>query len=64
MRHRFTLDYWRDRDWCVGHLVEVHGVFSQRATLAELDVNVQDAYELMAASDHRWTRRGGPPTCD
>ena len=49
MRHRFTLEYWRDGNWYVGRLVEVPGVFSRGATRAELDENIQDAYELMVA---------------
>ena len=44
MRHQFTLEYWRDDEWFVGRLVEVPGVFSQGATLDELDENIQDAY--------------------
>jgi predicted RNase H-like HicB family nuclease len=51
MRHQFTHEYWRDGDWYVGSLAEVPGVFSQGATLAELDENIQDAYELMVAQD-------------
>jgi predicted RNase H-like HicB family nuclease len=51
MRHQFTLEYWRDGEWYVGRLVEVPGVFSQGATLEELDENIQDAYELMVGQD-------------
>jgi predicted RNase H-like HicB family nuclease len=51
MRHQFTLEYWRDGQWYVGRLVEVPGVFSQGATLEELDENIQDAYELMVTQD-------------
>ncbi len=51
MRHQFTLEYWQDGPWYVGRLVEVPGVFSQGATLAELDENIQDAYELMVTLD-------------
>lgn len=51
MRHQFTLEYWRDGEWYVGRLVEVPGVFSQGATLEELDKNIQDAYELMVGHD-------------
>ena len=35
MRHKFTLEYWREGDWYVGRLIEVPGVFSQGKTLAE-----------------------------
>ena len=48
MRHQFTLEYWRD-NWYVGRLIEVPAVFSQGKTLAELNENIQDAYELMVA---------------
>ena len=51
MRHQFTLEYWRDGRWFVGRLVEVPGVFSQGATLDELDENIQDAYELMVTQE-------------
>lgn len=42
-----TLDYWIDDGWYVGKLREVPGVFSQGESLAELKVNIQDAYRLM-----------------
>jgi predicted RNase H-like HicB family nuclease len=47
VRHQFTLEYWRDGGWFVGRLVEVPAVFSQGATLDELDENIREAYELM-----------------
>jgi len=43
----FTLEYWTDEDWYVGRLKEVPGVFSQGATLPELEENIRDAYQLM-----------------
>ena len=43
----FTLEYWVEEGWYVGRLKEVPGVFSQGATLQELEENVQDAYQLM-----------------
>jgi predicted RNase H-like HicB family nuclease len=42
-----TLDYWRDGDWYVGQLVEVPGVMSQGETLAALQENIEDAYQLV-----------------
>ena len=51
MRHQFTLEYWRDGDWFVGRLLEVPGVFSQGATLSELNENIQEAYEMMVTQD-------------
>ena len=47
MTRRFRLEYWRDGDWFVGRLPEVPGIFSQGATLSELEENVRDAYRLM-----------------
>jgi predicted RNase H-like HicB family nuclease len=50
MKHEFTLEYWQDDDWFVGRLKEVPGVFSQGETLAELERNIEDAYQLVMAS--------------
>lgn len=47
MAKQFTLEYWKDDSWYVGKLKEVPGVFSQGATLEELEENIQDAYELL-----------------
>jgi predicted RNase H-like HicB family nuclease len=47
MLRNFTLEYWRDDDWYVGRMKEVPGVFSQGETLAELEDNIRDAYQLM-----------------
>ena len=44
---RFRLEYWRDGEWFVGRLPQVRGVFSQGATLEELEENIRDAYQLM-----------------
>jgi predicted RNase H-like HicB family nuclease len=57
MRHQFTLEYWRDGNWYVGRLIEVPGVFSQGETLAELNENIRDAYELMVTQDRPPRRR-------
>lgn len=51
MRHQFTLEYWRDGAWYVGRLVEVPGVFSQGATLDELNENIQEVYDLMIVQE-------------
>jgi predicted RNase H-like HicB family nuclease len=53
-----TLEYWLDRDWYVGRLREIPGVFSQGQTLEELEKNIQDAYALM------WGERDDPPVPD
>jgi len=47
MARTFTLEYWRDGRWFVGRLKEVPGVFSQGATLEELEGSIRDAYALM-----------------
>ena len=48
MKRTFTLEYWLDDDWFVGRIREIPGVFSQGATLAELENNIQDAYKMVA----------------
>jgi predicted RNase H-like HicB family nuclease len=47
MERYFTLEYWLDDSWYVGKLKEVPGIFSQGASLEELEENIQDAYHLM-----------------
>jgi predicted RNase H-like HicB family nuclease len=47
MMRYFTLEYWVDEGWYVGRLKEVPGVFSQGASLQELEENIQEVYELM-----------------
>jgi len=44
---RFCMEDWKDGKWYVGHLPQVPGVFSQGATLEELERNIRDAYRLM-----------------
>ena len=51
MRRSFTLEYWIDDDWYVGRLKEVPGVLSQGETLAELEENIIDAYQLLLESE-------------
>ncbi len=46
---RFTLEYWIDAGWYVGRLKEVPGVFSQGATLEQLEENIRDAYDLVTS---------------
>jgi predicted RNase H-like HicB family nuclease len=50
MRRSFTLEYWIDEGWYVGRPKEVPGVFSQGESLAELEENIRDAYQLLLAS--------------
>ena len=47
MPHSFKLEYWEDGPWFVGCLPQVPGVFSQGATLEELEENIHDAYRMM-----------------
>jgi len=47
MLKHFTLEYWKDKDWYVGKLREVPGIFSQGKSLDELEENIKDAYYLM-----------------
>lgn len=51
MKRQFTMEYWMDDGWYVGRLKEIPDVFSQGETLEELEVNLQDAYEMMRAED-------------
>lgn len=46
IRH-FSLEFWMDDGWYVGRLKEVPGVFSQGATLDDLESNIKDAYRLV-----------------
>jgi len=52
MRTTLTLEYWNDDKWFVGRLKEVPGVFSQGATLAELEANIQEAYGLLMSDEN------------
>ena len=47
MSQSFILEYWVDDDWLVGRLKGIPGVFSQGETLAELEENIRDAYQMM-----------------
>ncbi|MBX3432852.1 MAG: type II toxin-antitoxin system HicB family antitoxin [Pirellulales bacterium] len=47
MTESFELEYWRDGEWFVGILRGVPGVFSQGATLEELEENIKDADRMM-----------------
>jgi predicted RNase H-like HicB family nuclease len=51
MIRNFTLEWWRDNEWYVGKLKEVPGIFSQGATLDELEKNIKDAYSLMVEDE-------------
>lgn len=47
----FTMEYWQDEGWYVGRLRGVPGVFSQGKTVAELEENIREAYEMMLAEE-------------
>jgi len=55
-----TLQYWKESNWFVGYLVEVPGVMSQGQTLAELEANIEDAYQLVLSE--RRARISHPPS--
>lgn len=52
MVRQFTLEYWKDDQWYVGRLRGVPGVFSQGISLAELEQNIREAYQLMMAEEN------------
>lgn len=58
MSLRFQLEYWRDGEWFVGRLPHVPGVFSQGASLAELEENIREAYRLMLDEQDSEPRHG------
>ncbi len=47
MSRHLQVEYWKDGGWYVGQLPQVPGVFSQGATLDELEENIRDAYRMM-----------------
>jgi predicted RNase H-like HicB family nuclease len=47
MSLRLQLEYWKDGDWLVGRLPQIPGVFSQGATMEELEENIRDAYQMV-----------------
>lgn len=50
MKHiNLTLEYRKDGDWYVGQLVEIPGIMRQDKALAELQENIDDAYQLVLA---------------
>ena len=49
--HTFTLEYWQDEGWYVGRLKGLAEVMSQGETLAELEDNIRDAYQLMTETE-------------
>ena len=54
MERKFTLEYWIDDEWYVGKLKEVPGVFSQGATLEELEENIEDAYRMIMSEQEEY----------
>ncbi len=58
---QFTLEYWKDKGWYVGRLLEVPGVNSQGETLEELEENIADAYREVIAAREALSRGGRRP---
>ncbi len=58
MALRLRLEYWKDGWWFVGRLPQVPGVFSQGATLEELEENIRDAYRMMLSEQEAPLRTG------
>jgi predicted RNase H-like HicB family nuclease len=54
VERKSTLEYWIDDEWYVGKLKEVPGVFSQGATLQELEENIQDAYRMIMSEQEEY----------
>lgn len=54
MERMFTLAYWVDDEWYLEKLKEVPGVFSQGATLQELEENIQDAYRMIMSEQEEY----------
>ena len=54
MERKFTLEYWIDDEWYIGKLKEVPGVFSQGATLQELEENIEDAYRMIMSEQEEY----------
>jgi len=51
-----------DGSWFVGRLPHVPGVFSQGATLEELEENIRDAYRMMLEEQESVPVRGSVET--
>jgi len=59
MKRQFMLEYCITKNWYVGKLREVPGVFSQGKTLEELEENIRDAYALMMKDEEDVLPRTG-----
>jgi predicted RNase H-like HicB family nuclease len=58
MRKVLTLEYWEDEGGFVGRLKEVPGVFSQGDSVADLEENIRDAYQLVRQDELAMAREG------
>jgi predicted RNase H-like HicB family nuclease len=58
MERKFTLEYWIDDNWYIGRIKEVPGVFSQGATMEELEENIADAYKMVLSEESEYTPSG------
>lgn len=50
------MEYWIDDGWYVGSLRGVPGLFSQGATMDELEENIRDACQLMMTDEETTPR--------
>ena len=57
MALRFEMEYWKDGLWFVGRFPQVPGVFSQGASLGQLEANLQDAYRMIRRNEGNRSRR-------
>ena len=58
MERTFTLEYWIDDGWYVGRLKEVPDVFSQGASLQELEENIEDAFRMVIGEKEEYIPSG------
>ena len=48
---KMTMIYWKEDDFWLGKLLEHPGIMTQGLTLEELELNLRDAYLMMAMDD-------------
>ncbi|MGE0826841.1 MAG: type II toxin-antitoxin system HicB family antitoxin [Candidatus Binatia bacterium] len=51
MKTKLTLVYWKTEKFWLGKLLEYPEIMTQGETLAELEENIRDAYQLMVLED-------------
>ena len=45
-RKTYVLEYWKDKGWYVGRLIEIPKVMSQGKTMKELEMNICNVYSI------------------